>query len=70
MSTAAFERLSAALALVLVGLGRNDEALTMLERSYDERSALLSYLDRDPRFDLLRGSPRFTDLRRRMNFTP
>jgi tetratricopeptide (TPR) repeat protein len=55
------------LALVLVGLGRNDEALTMLERSYDDRSALLSYLDRDPRFDPLRSSPRFTQLLRRMN---
>lgn len=57
-------------ALVLVGLGRNDEALTMLERSYEARSALLSYLDRDPRFDALRASPRFTALLRRMNFTP
>jgi tetratricopeptide (TPR) repeat protein len=56
-------------ALVLVGLGRNDEALTMLERSYEGRSALLSYLDRDPRFDPLRGTPRFTELLRRMNLT-
>ena len=55
-------------ALVLVGLGRNDEALTMLERSYEGRSALLSYLDRDPRFEPLRGSPRFTGLLQRMNF--
>ena len=47
-------------ALVLVGLGRNDEAITMLERAYGERSTLLSYLDRDPRFDPLRTSPRFT----------
>lgn len=57
-------------ALVLVGLGRNDEALSMLERSYDARSALLSYLDRDLRFDPLRAAPRFTALLRRMNFTP
>lgn len=55
------------LALVLVGLGRNDEALTMLEQSYSERSALLSYLGRDPRFDSLRSVPRFTALLRRMN---
>lgn len=55
-------------ALVLAGLGRNDEAMTMLERAYDERSAVLSYVDRDPRFDSLRGSPRFTALLRRMNF--
>ena len=55
-------------ALVLVGLGRNDEAITMLERAYEARSAVLSYLDRDPRFDPLRVSPRFTDLLRRINF--
>jgi len=58
------------LALVLVGLGRNDEAITMLERSYDERSALLSYLGRDPRFDSLRSSARFIQLLRRMNLAP
>ena len=55
-------------ALVLVGLGRNDEAITLLEQAYDQRSTLLSYLDRDPRFDPLRTSPRFMDLLRRMNF--
>ena len=57
-------------ALVLVGLGRNDEAITLLDQAYDERSTLLSYLDRDPRFDPLRTSPRFMDLLRRMNFAP
>ncbi len=56
------------LALVLVGLGRNDETIAMLEQSYEERSALLSYLDRDPRFDPLRSLPRFQALLRRMNF--
>jgi tetratricopeptide (TPR) repeat protein len=58
------------IALVLVGLGRNDEAITMLERAFDERSTLFSYLDRDPRFDGLRSSPRFTALLARMNFAP
>ena len=58
------------IALVLVGLGRNDEAITMLERAFDERSTLFSYLDRDPRFDALRSSPRFTALLGRMNFAP
>jgi Flp pilus assembly protein TadD len=57
-------------ALVLVGLGRKDEAITMLEQAYRERSALLSYLDRDPRFDSLRTESRFTGLLRRMNFAP
>jgi TolB-like protein/tetratricopeptide (TPR) repeat protein len=58
------------IALVLVGLGRNDEAITMLERAYDERATLLSYLDRDPRFDALRAEARFAALLRRMNFAP
>jgi hypothetical protein len=57
-------------ALVLVGLGRHDEAIAMLSRAYDARSTLLSYLDRDPRFDPLRTDSRFTDLLRRMNFAP
>ena len=58
------------IALVLAGLGRNDEAITMLEQAFVERSTLASYLDRDPRFDALRASPRFTALLRRMNFAP
>lgn len=58
------------LALVLVGLGRNDEALTMLERSFEERSTMLSYLGRDPRFDPLRATPRFKELLRRLNLAP
>ncbi len=57
------------LALVLVGLGRNDDAITMLDNSYEERSALLSYLGRDPRCDSLRTAPRFGALLRRMNLT-
>ena len=54
-------------ALVLTGLGRHEEAIAMLERAYEERSTLLSYLDRDPRFEPLRSSPRFRELLRRMN---
>jgi len=57
-------------ALVLAGLGQTDEAITQLEESYEERSAVLSYLDRDPRFDVLRSSPRFVELLRRMGFQP
>jgi serine/threonine-protein kinase len=56
-------------ALVLVGLKRNDEALDWLERTYRERSTLLSYIDRDPRLDPLRTSPRFTLLLERMHLT-
>ena len=34
-----------------------------------ERSTLLSYIDRDPRLDPLRTSPRFTLLLERMRLT-
>ena len=56
--------------IVLTGLGRHDEALTWLERAYEERSTLLSYIDRDPRLDPLRTSPRFRTLLTRMHFAP
>ena len=54
-------------AVVLTGLGRNEEALTLLEQAYEQRSPMLSYLGRDPRFDPLRAMPRFEALLRRMN---
>jgi eukaryotic-like serine/threonine-protein kinase len=56
-------------ALVLTGLGRREEAITMLERAYEDRAPMLSYLDRDPRFEPLRGESRFVELLRRMNLT-
>ena len=52
------------IALVHVGLGDNDEAMTWLEKAYQERfnpSVLLR-----PCFDPLRSDPRFHDLMRRI----
>jgi serine/threonine protein kinase/tetratricopeptide (TPR) repeat protein len=57
-------------ALILVGLGRNDEAMDWLERAYEQRSTLLSYIDRDPRLDPLRSSPRFSALLSQMHLAP
>jgi Flp pilus assembly protein TadD len=54
------------IALVNVGLGDKDAALAALEEAYRERSTLLTYLKMDPRFDPLRGDPRFQDLLRRI----
>jgi len=57
------------IALVYLGLHRNDEALKQLENAYQERSTLLTYLKMDPRVDPLRSDPRFEDLLRRIGLT-
>ncbi len=53
-------------ALVLVGLDRQDDALAALERALQEHATLMSYLGMDPRFDPLRTSPRFIAMLRQM----
>ena len=54
------------LALVHIGLGETEEALGALQRAYQERSTLLTYLKMDPRFDPLRNDPGFRDLLKRI----
>ena len=46
-------------ALVLTPLGRVDDALTALERAYEERNALMWRRIQFPMFDPLRSSPRW-----------
>ncbi|MBA3353530.1 MAG: hypothetical protein H0U23_14125 [Blastocatellia bacterium] len=55
-------------ATLYIELGENEKALTLLNRLYGEGSPSLVRLNSDPRFDVLRGDPRFTDLLKRMNF--
>lgn len=55
-------------ALVYAGLGEKGKAFDALEKAFDERSTLLSYLKMDPRFDSLRPDPRFQAMLRRLNF--
>jgi len=55
-------------ALVYVGLGDKGQAFDSLEKAFDERSTLLTYLKMDPRFDPLRDDPRFQAMLRRLNF--
>jgi tetratricopeptide (TPR) repeat protein len=57
-------------ALVYVGLGDKSQALEWLDRASEDRSFFLAYVKVDPRFDSLRGEPRFKDLLRRMHLTP
>ena len=53
---------------VLIYLGLNDAAaFKWLERSCDERAGWLMYLATDPRFDSLRGDPRFRSLLERLH---
>ena len=51
-----------------LGLGDKDQALTYLERAYEEQDPALFFLKMSPRLDPLRSEPRFQALLRRMNF--
>jgi DNA-binding winged helix-turn-helix (wHTH) protein/TolB-like protein/tetratricopeptide (TPR) repeat protein len=53
-------------AVIYAGLGEKELVLSWLERAYDERSVLFQKLKADPKLDLVRPDPRFTDLLRRV----
>jgi TolB-like protein/DNA-binding winged helix-turn-helix (wHTH) protein/Tfp pilus assembly protein PilF len=50
------------LALVSLGLGREEEALTLLEQAVGERSPRVAFLNVEPRFDGIRSGARFRQL--------
>jgi len=52
-------------ALVCIGLGKNEEALQWLERADLQKDYQLSWIILAPEFDPLRSDPRFADLVRR-----
>ena len=52
------------------GLGEKDEAISWLERAYDEHDQGMVYIKAYPGWDGLRSEPRFQTLVRRMNFPP
>jgi len=52
------------LGLVYTGLGNRARALDLLDRAYADRDVWLTWLGVDPRFDTLRGEPRFQELLR------
>jgi tetratricopeptide (TPR) repeat protein len=54
------------IAMIYTGLGEKDEALTWLERAYDERSPVLLHLIQHPIFDPLRSELRFQALLKKM----
>src|SRR5581483_4606916 len=57
------------IAYVYLGLGEKDQALTWLERAYDEQDPALFWLQAFPCYDSLRSEPRFQALLRKVNFS-
>ena len=56
------------LAIVYVGLGRNEEAMNWLEKAFGDRSNGLVFLKVEPELDDLRSNPRFIALQQRLAF--
>ena len=52
--------------LIHLGLGDNDGALAWLDRALAERSHWLTFLNVDPRWDLVRAEPRFQGIVRQV----
>ncbi len=55
-------------ALLSAMIGETKEAMTWLERAYEERDPLLVLAKVNPNLDPLRSDPRFQDLLRRIGF--
>jgi len=58
------------IALVYNGLDDRDDALAWLERGFEQRDPKMTFLKVEPKWNNLRGDPRFQDLMRRVGFTP
>jgi tetratricopeptide (TPR) repeat protein len=56
------------LAMVYTGLGDKDNAISQLNRAYEERAGWIIAIKIEPMFDSLRSDPRFADLQRRLNY--
>jgi tetratricopeptide (TPR) repeat protein len=52
--------------VIYVGLGKFDRAFEWFDQAVQQRSGWLSYLDVEPRLDVLRHDARFAELRRRV----
>lgn len=59
-----------AIAIAYTGLGDKDQAFKWLEKSYAERSYILTFIGVWPVLDDLRSDERFTDLSRRVGLAP
>jgi tetratricopeptide (TPR) repeat protein len=54
------------IALVYIALDERAQALTWLEKAYQQHSSMMTWLKTDPRFDRIREEPRFQELMRRV----
>jgi len=57
-----------AIAEIHIGLGNADEAFRWLEIAFQQRNGWLIHMRENPRYDRLRGDPRYVGLVRKMNF--
>jgi TolB-like protein len=55
-------------AMIYAGLDQRDDALAWLERGYREREPRMVFLKSEPKWNSLRGDPRFRDLLQRLGF--
>jgi TolB-like protein/Flp pilus assembly protein TadD/tRNA A-37 threonylcarbamoyl transferase component Bud32 len=58
------------IAVIYAGLKDTDQTFKYLEMAYEDHSAVLTFVTVDPRFDSIRGDPRYRDLLRRMHLEP
>ncbi len=56
------------LAIVCVGLSKNDQAMDWLEKAFADRSNGLVFLKMEPELDELRSGPRFIALQQKLGF--
>ncbi|MCI0415957.1 protein kinase [bacterium] len=56
------------IAAIYISLGNKEKALEWLEKAYEMRNDQITYINKEPRFDLLRSDPRFQDLLHRIGF--
>ena len=56
------------IALVYLGLGEKNQAISWLEKARERRDVGLLVVRADPRFETLRGEPRYRELLRAMRF--
>jgi hypothetical protein len=57
------------MARVYVGLGETELALDCLEKTYEQRSGALYWLNVNHYFDPLRSSPRFDELLKKLGLS-
>jgi TolB-like protein/Tfp pilus assembly protein PilF len=56
-------------AILYAGMGDKDQSIAWLERAYEERADLLTWLNVEPMMDDVRGDPRFFALIKRIGLT-